>query len=183
MTRRHHRERETTVKVPWTRALAKARPGRAAFATAAFAALLGSGGAAYADLPTCDSSPGGVRLNVAVTGVRSADGLIAITIYPDDSRRFLVHKGQVGILRAPAKTPTTRVCIALPSPGVYAAVVYHDANADHRFNRNAIGMPSEAYGFSNDPKTLLGLPAFDTVRFKVQTGDNAITIGLHYPGN
>ena len=147
----------------------------------ALAALLGPC-AAHADLSTCEAGSGRAHLNLTVNGVRSGEGLVAITIYPDNPSRFLAHKGQIGIVRVPAHAPTTRVCIDLPDAGVYAAVVYHDANGDHRFNRTAIGMPAEGYGFSNGPATFLGLPSFESVRFKAQTGDNALAIRLHYPG-
>ena len=170
------------MKVPRAAGAAKARSVRLAMAaTGVLAAVLGAG-AARADLPTCEPGDGRAHLNLTVSGVRSDDGLVAVTVYPDNPRRFLVHRGQIGVLRVPAHSPTTRVCVALPDAGVYAAVVYHDANGDRRFNRNAVGMPAEAYGFSNDPATFLGLPSFDSVRFKVQTGDNALMIRLHYPG-
>jgi uncharacterized protein (DUF2141 family) len=138
-------------------------------------------GAARAELPGCDSASR-ARLTVAVEGVRSAAGLIAVTLYPDDANRFLAHKGQIGILRTPAVAGVTSTCIALPDAGVYAVAVYHDANGDRRLNRNAIGMPSEAWGFSNNPPTILSLPAFKAVRFKTLVGDNIIRIRLHYPG-
>jgi uncharacterized protein (DUF2141 family) len=144
--------------------------------------LCGLAGAARADLTPCQGSAGRTRLTVTVEGVRSAEGLIAITLYPDDPKRFLVHKGQIGILRTPATAGSTTACVVLPDAGVYAVAVYHDANGDHRLNRTAIGLPSEAWGFSNDPPTILSLPAFKSVRFRTQAGDNAIRIRLHYPG-
>ena len=170
------------MKVPWTAGPAKGSPVRLATAAAGVLAALLGPGAARADLPFCVSGDGRAHLNLTVNGVRSDDGLVTVTVYPDNPRRFLVHRGQIGVLRVPAHAPSTHVCVALPDAGVYAAVVYHYANGDRRFNRNAIGMPAEAYGFSNDPATFLGLPSFDSVRFKVQTGDNALTIRLHYPG-
>jgi uncharacterized protein (DUF2141 family) len=154
--------------------------GRSAIALSA--ALFLIHGAARADLPACEGSGAKARLTVVVEGVRSSAGLIAVTLYPDDSSRFLVHKGQIGILRTPATAGVTSACLALPDAGVYAVAVYHDANGDHRLNRNAIGMPSEAWGFSNNPPTILSLPAFKAVRFRTQAGDNTIRIRLHYPG-
>lgn len=141
-----------------------------------------AGGAARADVAPCDGAASRTRLNVVVDGVRPAGGLIAITLYADDATRFLVHRGQIGVFRTPAVAGTTRACIALPDAGVYAIAVYHDANGDYRFNRTAIGLPAEAWGFSNNPPTLLGLPSFASVRFQTQPGDNAVRIKLHYPG-
>ena len=170
------------MKVPCTAPGVKAAASRLAIAAAgALAAVLGPC-VAHADLSTCEAGAGHAHLNLTVAGVRSDEGLVAVTIYPDDPHRFLAHKGQIGIVRVAARAPTTRVCIDLPDAGIYAAVVYHDANGDHRFNRTAVGMPAEGYGFSNSPSTFLGLPSFESVRFKAQTGDNALAIRLHYPG-
>ena len=149
----------------------------------ACAGLMSGPGQAWAALPTCDEAATGARLRVAVQVVRAAQGVITFTLYPDDPGRFLAHKGSIGVLRVPAEAPSTEVCIALPGPGVYALAVYHDANGDRRFSRNAIGLPTEAYGLSNDPSTILGLPSFRSVRFTTEAGDNTIQIRLRYPGN
>ncbi len=130
------------------------------------------------DLDSCEGTPTATRLQVTVTGVRSAEGLVTVTLYPDDSRRFLVSKGKIGLVRVKAESPVSRVCLALPGPGHYAVVAYHDVNANRKFNRTAIGLPAEDYGVSNDPPTVLGLPSFSKVRFPTRTGDNAITIRL-----
>ncbi len=140
-------------------------------------------GAVRAELDACDAAaPARARLTVVVEGVRSSDGLMAFTLYPDDPKRFLVHRGQIGVLRTPAAAGATRICIALPDAGVYSMVVYHDADGDHRFNRSAIGLPAEGYGFSNNPPSLLGLPSFKSTRFRTQAGDNTVRVRLHYPG-
>ena len=31
--------------------------------------------------------------------------------------------------------------------------IYHDANGDHDFNRSLVGLPTEGFGFSNNPET------------------------------
>ena len=157
------------------------RPPRAdgAYAAAALAvAFLGAHGVARAELPSCAEGPAAVRLQIDIDGVRSKDGLIAITIYPDDPSRFLVHHGQIGILRTPALVPAVQACAALPSPGRYAVIVYHDANADMKFNRTPLGGPAEDYGLSNDPPTFLGLPSLESVLVVIHAGDNAIHIRM-----
>ncbi len=120
-----------------------------------------------------------MRLLISVDRVMRAQGLIAATVYPDDRRRFLAHHGQLALVRGPAAAPTTELCIWLPAAGTYEVAVYQDLNSDHRFNRNALGIPTEPYGLSNDPPNLLGLPTFRSVRFPVHEGDNTLHIPLH----
>lgn len=151
-------------------------------AIAALAALLpasiGVCEPSHPELQSCATGPTGVRLQIEVDGVRSNDGLITITVYPDDRSRFLVHRGQIGVLRTPAHSPVTHYCAALPAPGRYAVVVYHDANGDMAFNRTRLGLPGEDYGLSNNPPTFFGLPQFESVLITTKPGDNAIRIEL-----
>jgi len=129
----------------------------------------------------CTGHPGPLRLHVDVGNVRSSAGLIAVTLYPDDRRRFLAHRGSLYVGRVPAAAGTTRVCVFLPGPGAYAIAVYHDADANRHINRNVLGMPSEGYGFSNNAPALFGLPSFSRVRLTVRRNDMTTSISLHYP--
>ena len=52
--------------------------------------------------------------------------------------------------------------------GRYALSVIHDENANARLDANAFGIPQEPYGFSNNPKALLGPPDFQEAAFELQ---------------
>lgn len=129
----------------------------------------------------CTGRPSATRLFVTVANVRAAQGLIAVTLYADDSRRFLARRGSLYVGRVPARSPVTRMCIHVPAPGVYGLAVYHDADANRSFNRTMIGLPAEGYGFSNDAPTLFGLPSFRRVRFQVPRDGFATSVRLRYP--
>ena len=153
----------------------------AVFALACIA-LIHPGGA-QAQPSTC--GPAGresaTKLHVDVEGVRSNDGLVAVTLYADDSKRFLASRGSLYVARVPAKAGTTRVCIYLPEPGVYALAVYHDADGNRKINRSAIGLPTEAVGFSNNPRLFLSIPSFRAVRLSVPESDMVTGVRLRYP--
>jgi uncharacterized protein (DUF2141 family) len=129
----------------------------------------------------CTGHPGPIRLNVTVSNVRSSDGLIAVTLYPDVRSRFLAHRGSLYVGRVPARAGITQVCIFLPGPGTYAFAVYHDADANRHINRNAIGLPSEGYGFSNNAPAIFGLPSFSRVRLAIPRNNMTTAIRLRYP--
>lgn len=120
------------------------------------------------------------RLEVEVTGVRSARGQVAVTVYPDSRRRFLAPGGRLDRVRVPVTTPTTTACLRLPGPGSYAVAVYHDQNSDRDFNRNALGLPTEGFGFSNDAPTPVGLPDLAAVRFRAEAGVHRIRVRMRY---
>ncbi len=121
----------------------------------------------------------GVWLNVVANGMRSSDGLLAITVYEDKRSKFLAKGGSIWVGRVDAKKGSTRGCVFLPKTGVYAIALYHDENANHNFDRNFL--PTEGYGFSNDPSTLAGLPAFGSVRLNVPKTNLTTHITMKYP--
>ena len=157
---------------------------RAAFLSGLFgmaATLAVAGPREAAAQPACTGPESPVRLYVNVENVRAGQGLIAVTLYADDSSKFLARRGALYVGRVPARTPATRVCIHLPSTGTYAIAVYHDADANRSFNRTGIGLPEEGFGFSNNPGTLFGLPYFRSVRLAVPRNDMQTTVRIRYP--
>lgn len=132
------------------------------------------------DLPPCGAGLNEVRLHVIVSGMHSARGNITITVYPDNAARFLAKGGKLSRQRVPTTLPATGACFSLPAPGSYAVTVYHDEDGDNKFKRTLIGLPDEGYGFSNNPKTLIGLPSLREVRFPAAVGDTSIDIALTY---
>lgn len=144
----------------------------------AFAAMPAAAQAAPAG---CTGTPSATWINVVVDGVRSSRGLMAVTLYADNSRKFLVKHGSVYVGRSPAQAGTTRTCIFLPQPGTWVLALYHDENANQSFDRSGIGLPAEGYGFSNNPATLAGLPSFRSVRLAVPRTGMTARIHLKYP--
>jgi len=147
----------------------------------AAAAMLVAGGGASAQQESCTGTVGEARLYVDVYNVRAAEGLIAVTLYADDSSKFLARRGALYVGRVPARAPETSVCIYLPKTGTYAIAVYHDADSDRSFDRNAVGLPKEGYGFSNNPAVLLGLPRFSSVRLSVPRDNMHTRVRMRYP--
>jgi uncharacterized protein (DUF2141 family) len=129
-------------------------------------------GVCQADLP---------RIIVVVEGLRSTRGELLVEIYPDDKDRFLVRGGRVARVREKLTADSPTVCIAAPEPGLYAVVLYHDENADQKFNRNAVGLPREGFGLSNNPAIRLAMPSLKSVRFRVEPGETIIHVRMRYP--
>lgn len=147
------------------------------------AALLGAAlpAAAQAAPAGCTGPPSATWINVVLDGMRSGRGQAAVTLYADNSRKFLVRHGSLYVGRAPASAGTTRTCIFLPAPGIYALAIYHDENGNQSFDRSAIGLPAEGYGFSNNPPTLVGLPSFRSVRLAIPRSGMTTRIQMKYP--
>lgn len=154
----------------------------ALMAAAVSAIALSAPAAAEVSAPAnCGGPASDTWLNVTVQGVRSSDGLVAVTLYPNNQRRFLVKKGSLYTARVNAQAGTTQACIFVPQPGTYAIAVYHDENANRRLDRSGLGMPREGFGFTNNPSTLGGIPAFRSVLFTVPRANVSTQINLRYP--
>lgn len=129
----------------------------------------------------CTGPASSTWLNVTVSGVRNSNGVIAVTLYADDSSKFLVKRGSLYVGRTDATTGVTRACIFVPKPGIYALALYHDENGDGKFDRTGVGLPAEGYGFSNNPATLAGLPTFKSVRLAVPKSGLTTRVTMKYP--
>ena len=132
-----------------------------------------------AALPACNAAdPNQVRLEVSVSGMRSTAGNIQITIYPDDPSHFLDGAYKLARQELAVTLPVTRTCFVVAAPGYYAVALFHDENNSHHFDTTQIGLPAEAFGFSNNPTLYFGLPSLSRVRFAAHAGDNAVVIQL-----
>ena len=60
--------------------------------------------------------------------------------------------------------------------GVYAVQVMHDENDNDKLDTNFLGIPSEGYGFSNNPQ-VMRRATFEEARFELKA-DATITIRL-----
>ncbi len=65
-------------------------------------------------------------------------------------------------------------------PGTYAISLYHDENGNGEMDSNFLGIPKEAYGFSNDAKGSFGPPSFSAASFTVKNSDVPMSITLNY---
>lgn len=129
----------------------------------------------------CTGRPSNTWLTVTAEGLRSGTGVLAVTLYEDNPRKFLAKKGSLYVGRVNANAGTTQACIFVPRPGIYALALYHDENANTRFDRTGIGLPAEGYGFSNNPSTLAGLPSFRSVRLNVSRSGLTTRVQMKYP--
>jgi uncharacterized protein (DUF2141 family) len=156
------------------------------FATARILAVLalllsGSKPALAESALSCDDTdPHQVRLQVSVSGMRSTKGVVTVTIYPDEKEHFLDGAFKLARQSVPVTLPVTQVCFAFTTPGYYAVALFHDENVNGHFDTTLLGVPDEGFGFSNNPKLLLGPPDLSKVRADMHEGDNQIDIEIKY---
>ena len=132
------------------------------------------------------------ELRITVEGIRSPQGTILIGIYDSfetftraielsDKDGFLNDPNRFAAvaLRANAAMKSAVVLTNL-DPGRYAIILFHDENGNGKLDKNALGVPTEPYGFSNNVRGFLGPPAFEKAVVQINAGDKAVRIVLIY---
>ena len=119
-------------------------------------------------------------LVVRVCGLCRPGGVVDVTIYKNDSH-YLKDDSCVACTRLRRLSSCNEgeacVSLALP-PGEYAAVAYHDVNANGMCDVNFIGFPTEPIAFSRQFKLCLRPPKFDEISFVVDKPKDTIGVRL-----
>lgn len=129
-------------------------------------------------LPLCCQSVLAAGLVVHVQGLSRAQGHLLVLVA--DSAAVWDGQAPRG---AAQKLPVTSLApmavkfAQLPA-GRYAVQVMHDANDNGKLDTNFVGMPTEAYGFSNNP-SLMRKARFDEAAFDLPAAGTAITVTLN----
>lgn len=119
-------------------------------------------------------------LVIQLDGLRNAKGNVVICVwnngeaFPDCDAGRPIARQSLDAATA-AKTPITFKNIA---PGTIAVSVFHDENANGKFDTNFVRMPLEGVGLSNNPK-MFGPPKFKASTFMPKPG-GTVRIKMSY---
>jgi uncharacterized protein (DUF2141 family) len=128
--------------------------------------------ALVASLVVAGAAHAGV-VEIAVTGIAQARGHVRVELC---TRTTFLTKDCPYQGVAPAMRGATLVRISNVPPGEYAAQAFHDETDQGVVHQNALGIPREQIGFSNDAPLRLRGPRFNEAAFAV--GDQIRWISL-----
>jgi uncharacterized protein (DUF2141 family) len=60
--------------------------------------------------------------------------------------------------------------------GTYTISIYHDENVNGKLDTNALGVPKERYGFSNNARRIFSAPKFEEATFEFNKSEMTINI-------
>lgn len=116
------------------------------------------------------------ELTVVLSDVRAQTGLIKVALVDSQA----AWDGQAAPVQATGAPPSggqaTFVFKDL-KPGAYAVLITHDENGNGQLDTNAMGMPLEGYGFSNNPR-VMRKPTWDEARFDLAGAAARIDVSL-----
>ena len=115
-------------------------------------------------------------LELSIVGADPASGQFLVSVF-DRSETWM---------KAPVASQTLKVtsdgssqsALKLPS-GTYAIALIHDVNGNGKMDTNALGIPTEAFGFSNGARARFGPPPFGKAAFRLAESGGRLTISLN----
>lgn len=131
-------------------------------------------GIAAAPLPAAD-------LAIEVRGIRSGDGRLYVAVYaPETKATFPDAAGTIAAVQQSAQVGALRFILHDLPPGRYAVNAFHDENDNGELDTNLVGIPSEGYGFANDPDSSFGPPDFEAAAVNVGDAAEVAVMTLRY---
>ncbi len=113
-----------------------------------------------------DSTATTFNLTITITGFENDKGSAMVALI--NSRESWQTEG-TSFKNAIPKIEKKKVVLSfndLPK-GIYGVKVYHDANDNRKLDTNFIGIPNEAYGFSNDARGSFGPADWQDAKFEI----------------
>lgn len=109
-------------------------------------------------------------MEVEVTGLTQTEGRVMVGVF-SNAGSWLKQAVTGGAAEA-SQQKEGRVLIKLHDlpEGSLALSVFHDVNGNGRLDSNAMGMPKEPYGFSNNAAGNFGPPKFERAQFEAKAG-------------
>ncbi|WP_356595400.1 DUF2141 domain-containing protein [Pseudomonas oryzihabitans] len=94
---------------------------------------------------------------------RRLGGQLLLAVF-DSEAAWKEHKTPVAQAHLAAQAGAQEQRFELP-PGRYAVSVIHDSNSNSQLDTNFIGMPTEQYGYSNNPPLRMRMATFEECAF------------------
>src|SRR5512140_401947 len=147
---------------------------RVASAAGIAALALAGMGAALAQAPC----PG---IHVKVLDIRNSAGTVDCALF-ESAEGFPIEvlRSATNVMVIKVRASQARCDFEDIPPGTYALAVIHDENMNGVLDTNALGIPREGYGFSNNAKKWLGPPSFSDASFLYDGQNRDLTMSLHY---
>ena len=120
-------------------------------------------------------------IHVQVLDIRSSTGTVACALFESAEGfpiEFLHSATNVMVIKV--RKSQARCDFEDIGPGTYALAVIHDENMNGKLDTNALGIPREGYGFSNDATSWFGAPAYHAASFAYDGRTLDLTISLRY---
>jgi uncharacterized protein (DUF2141 family) len=126
-----------------------------------------------------EDQPAPAVLTIRVTDLRNHKGDLIFGVFKT-AEGFPTEKGKSVNWQVKAAAGEGVVFTAKLPPGRYGASVLHDENRNGQMDRNALGIPLEGYGVTNNPKPAMRAATFEEALFTLPKEGKEMTISIQY---
>lgn len=117
------------------------------------------------------------EFNLTIENIPKVEGEIRIAIF-DSEEAYNSKENPVYAIVLPVESKTISWSETGLPYGNYAIAVYHDKNENGELDTNFLGIPKEAYGFSNDARGKFGPASWKDAKFEVNAENVSHTIHI-----
>ena len=119
------------------------------------------------------------KLTVRIVDLRNHKGQVIFSVFDQpDGFPNVEKKAKNWQIKSIDADTVTFEC-ELP-PGAYASSVLHDENKNNQMDKNGVGIPTEGYGVTNNPKPKFRQATFKEATFTLPAEGATMTISLQY---
>ncbi|MBV5256920.1 DUF2141 domain-containing protein [Synechococcus moorigangaii CMS01] len=111
-------------------------------------------------------------LRVELTGFADQTGDVSVALYGD--AQSWLGEGAVASASVPVDGASVTVVFDGLAPGQYAAIAYHDVNANGELDTGAMRIPSEPIGYSAGARGRFGPARFDAAAVTLAAGEDRV---------
>ena len=109
----------------------------------------------------------GFNLTVTVTNIQNTKGKISFGLFRKQDSFPIKGKQYKGVFIETTRSKTTYTFQNLEKNS-YAVAIYHDANNNGVLDKNLVGAPTEAYGFSRNARSTFSAPSFEDAKIDLK---------------
>ncbi|TWI56526.1 uncharacterized protein (DUF2141 family) [Pseudomonas duriflava] len=116
-------------------------------------------------------------LEVNFTQLKEPTGELLVAVF-DSAAHWEASRPLVASAYVPVTATTVHHVFSSLKPGTYALSVIRDVNGNRELDTNFIGMPTEQYGYSNNPPLRMRKATFDETRFELKESGHVLQVEL-----
>lgn len=118
------------------------------------------------------------KLIVDISGFPSSDGFAMVALTNSNESYKAGEDAAIAKTKTMVVGQKAQVVFTNLPYGWYGISLYHDENKNGKLDKNMMGIPKEAYGFSNNAKGFFGKPDYKDVKFELNSAEKQIVIKM-----
>ena len=119
------------------------------------------------------------KLTIKVVDLRNHKGQLIFGVFDSEKGFPSSEKNAKNWQVHAVDADTVEFTCELP-PGKYGASALHDENKNNKMDTNAVGIPSEGYAVTNNPKPKFRAAKFSEALFDLPPEGKTLTISMQY---